>query len=39
MFNSVKLKWRRFEGRKLKNLSLFGAVYSEIKNGDILNFL
>ena len=38
MSNFVKLKERPFEGKKLKKLSLFGAVYSEIKNGDILNF-
>ena len=35
-FNFVK--WRLFEDKKLKNLSIFGAVFSEIKNADILNF-
>ena len=38
MSNFVMLKWRPLEGKKLKNLSGFGAVFSEIKNNDILNF-
>ena len=29
---------RPFEGKKLKNLSIFGAVFSEIENAEILNF-
>ena len=36
--NFVILKWQPFEGKKLKNLSIFGTVSSEIKNVDILNF-
>ena len=38
MSNFVRLKWLPFEGKKLKNLFIFGAVFSEIKNADILNF-
>ena len=38
MSNFVMLKWRPFEGKKLKNLSILGAIISEIKNADILNF-
>ena len=38
MSNFVILKWRPFEGKKLKNLSSFWADFSEIKNADILNF-
>ena len=36
--NFMILKWRPFEGKKLQNLSIFGAVFTEIKNSDILNF-
>ena len=38
MSNFVILKWRPFEGKKLKNLSILEAVFSEIKKADILNF-
>ena len=38
MSNFLILKWRPFEAKKLKNLSIFGDVFSEIKKADILNF-
>ena len=38
MSNFVILKWQPFEGKKLKKLSIFGVVFTEIKNADILNF-